>query len=183
MSCLRDDELERVVRGTGASEWQEHIDGCPQCKERLKTIRRNLALEAELRGKGGGEGAPGAASTVSIDHIKTVWQHALTADMSPETSIKLKPAESGSPGADVALSPRRLGDKDQESPVDYELLEILGRGGMGVVYEARQTSIDRSIALKMISDPGAESPEQRDFFVSEAAVTGNLDHPNIVPVC
>ncbi len=64
---------------------------------------------------------------------------------------------------------------------DFELLEKLGEGGMGVVYSARQSSIDRSIALKMIKSD-VVSDEAKSKFLVEAVVTGDLDHPNIVPV-
>uniref|UniRef100_UPI0026338A38 protein kinase domain-containing protein n=1 Tax=uncultured Gimesia sp. TaxID=1678688 RepID=UPI0026338A38 len=65
---------------------------------------------------------------------------------------------------------------------EYELLEILGQGGMGVVYTARQTSIDRQVAVKMLKGKTAENREQRHKFLAEAVVTGELDHPNIVPI-
>jgi WD40 repeat protein/serine/threonine protein kinase len=65
---------------------------------------------------------------------------------------------------------------------EYELLKVLGEGGMGVVYDARQTSIDRSVALKMIKGTAAESDKQQAKFLAEAVVTGDLDHPNIVPI-
>ena len=71
--------------------------------------------------------------------------------------------------------------KDIASFSDYELMEKLGEGGMGVVYSARQSSIDRSIALKMIKGDVA-SEEAKSKFLIEAVVTGDLDHPNIVPV-
>ncbi len=64
---------------------------------------------------------------------------------------------------------------------DYELLERLGQGGMGVVYKARQASIDRHVAVKMVKTDSV-SEKQRRSFVSEAVVTGELDHPNIVPI-
>jgi WD40 repeat protein/serine/threonine protein kinase len=65
---------------------------------------------------------------------------------------------------------------------DYELLELLGEGGMGVVYVANQTSIDRQVAIKMLKSKYVEKKQQRDNFLSEAVVTGDLDHPNIVPI-
>ena len=65
---------------------------------------------------------------------------------------------------------------------DYELLELLGEGGMGVVYAANQTSIDRQVAIKMLKAKYVEKKKQRDNFLSEAVVTGDLDHPNIVPI-
>lgn len=65
---------------------------------------------------------------------------------------------------------------------DYELLDVIGEGGMGVVYSARQSAIARTVAVKMLKHGDAESPEQREKFISEAVVTGELDHPNIVPI-
>lgn len=65
---------------------------------------------------------------------------------------------------------------------DYELLKQIGAGGMGVVYAARQSSIARTVAVKMLKPGGKEGADQRDKFISEAVVTGELDHPNIVPI-
>ncbi len=67
-------------------------------------------------------------------------------------------------------------------PPDYELQEKLGEGGMGIVYLARQTSIDRQIAVKMLKPELAKDDQTRARFLAEAAVTGELDHPNIVPI-
>ena len=65
---------------------------------------------------------------------------------------------------------------------DYELLDMIGEGGMGVVYAAKQSAIARTVAVKMLKSKDAQSPEQREKFISEAVVTGELDHPNIVPI-
>ena len=65
---------------------------------------------------------------------------------------------------------------------DYELLDIIGEGGMGVVYAAHQSSIARTVAVKMLKPSAKVRDEQRDKFISEAVVTGELDHPNIVPI-
>lgn len=64
---------------------------------------------------------------------------------------------------------------------DYELLEKLGQGGMGVVFKARQASIDRHVAVKMVKNESVTEKQKRNF-VSEAVITGELDHPNIVPI-
>ena len=53
---------------------------------------------------------------------------------------------------------------------------------MGVVYAARQASIDRTVAIKMLKTDIARDADQREKFLSEAVVTGDLDHPNIVPI-
>jgi len=71
---------------------------------------------------------------------------------------------------------------EQFTDAEYELLEVLGQGGMGVVYTARQTSIDRQVAVKMLKGKTAQNRDQRHKFLAEAVVTGELDHPNIVPI-
>jgi tRNA A-37 threonylcarbamoyl transferase component Bud32 len=65
---------------------------------------------------------------------------------------------------------------------DYELLKVLGEGGMGIVYEARQLSLNRPVALKMFKASRFPSADEVRRFQNESEAVARLDHPNIVPV-
>ncbi len=64
----------------------------------------------------------------------------------------------------------------------YTRLEVIGRGGMGVVYKARQVSLDRDVALKVLPVPAGLDPLALERMHREAQITAKLSHPNIVTV-
>jgi serine/threonine protein kinase len=71
---------------------------------------------------------------------------------------------------------------DIEEIPGYELLGVLGRGGMGIVFRARQISLKRQVALKMILSGRHARPSDRQRFQKEAEAVARLQHPNIVQI-
>lgn len=65
---------------------------------------------------------------------------------------------------------------------DYEIDSIGGEGGMGTVYKATQRSLGRTVALKIISQEIAQTPEYRERFLREARLAASVDHPHVVSV-
>jgi serine/threonine-protein kinase len=65
---------------------------------------------------------------------------------------------------------------------EYSLERELGRGGMGIVYLAREVQLNRLIAIKVLPSVLAERAELRERFVREARMAASLSHPNIVPI-
>ncbi|MBT3295204.1 MAG: protein kinase [Verrucomicrobia bacterium] len=121
------------------------------------------------------------------EHDVTLAGHDYLDLATTDATVSIKSEGAGS--ADVARSRlhlhphilRTVGGPDG-GDLDYELTRTLGKGGMGVVYSARQASLDRRIAVKMIQSDGEVDSVAANKFLSEALVTGELDHPNIIPI-
>jgi serine/threonine-protein kinase len=108
--------------------------------------------------------------------LRYLWGAVLVTDAvgsAESKAIASEPPGSTSDEWSIKL-PCRLGD--------YELLEVIGRGGMGIVYRAQQVSLNREVAIKMILKDRLATIQDRQRFFAEAKATAKLDHPGIVPV-
>jgi len=135
----------------------------------------------------------GGSSAIDDSMLTSHWEGAVAGSPSdPNVTIKQKETVSGTfvSSSSLIVKSRTVRPSGATSMVtmspadapDYELLNVIGEGGMGVVYAARQSSIARTVALKMLKGEDSKNAAQREKFISEAVVTGELDHPNIVPI-
>ncbi len=126
---------------------------------------------------------PKATGEVTLEAVKKVWHETLDGGVTVDSTLNPGRSVARTPTG-LSIAPMRLappGKKQTPTP-HYELIEMLGEGGMGVVYTARQASLGRTIAMKMIKGEAARSDRHKNLFLTEAAVTGDLEHPNIVPI-
>jgi serine/threonine protein kinase len=117
----------------------------------------------------------------TVDPNQVVAEHPAIADrlracllglhqLEHDSKILTKPKDGAKPGS----CETRLGD--------YRLIREVGRGGMGIVYEAEQTSLGRRVALKVLPFAAAMDPKQLQRFKTEVQAAAQLHHTNIVPV-
>src|SRR5262245_54528925 len=144
------------------AEYMQRLDR-GEAVDRQQFLARHPELAEELRSYFAGS-----------DEVERLGQQGRKG--SPTVVIARARPESGPPEEPrTAEDPaRRVGD--------YELLEQIGQGGMGVIYKARQLSLQRLVALKMIRTDRLASPADVLRFRSEAEAAASLDHPHIVPI-
>jgi TolB-like protein/Tfp pilus assembly protein PilF/predicted Ser/Thr protein kinase len=101
----------------------------------------------------------------------------------PRCGAPLAHPDNGTPSATRAVFSSDPGDIPGRTVAGrYRLLKFVGRGGMGVVFKAEDTRLQRTVALKLLPDGSGQSPEARERFLREARAAAILDHPNICPV-
>ena len=96
--------------------------------------------------------------------------------------MKNKPGPSKAATVKMQIPVKSEQQADAKGFGDYELGDEIARGAMGIVYRARQISLDRPVALKMMLETSFADPEDVRRFQLEAKAAGRLDHANIVPI-
>ena len=150
---------------------------CPYCQ--VKITDPSLLLRAPCPHCG--EMLDGSSAARAL--VESLWGESLS-ETNPSQQATIRSKCWSSSGSQPIL--RRLPVSDLHHPAGvgdaYALQVVLGEGGMGTVYQASQTSLDRQVALKRIRSDIRSDKRARDKFLAEALVTGGLEHPNIPPV-
>lgn len=104
-----------------------------------------------------------------IRELFAVCEDVFRCEMDPALSLDGHP-----PKAMEFEIPKEIGE--------FEIIREIGRGGMGIVFEAFQSNLNRKVALKILPSIGAADPSRTARFIHEAKAVASLNHPNIVPV-
>jgi serine/threonine protein kinase len=142
-----------------------HVEGCAPCQEKL--ARLTGGPEAERWRRAGQPPQGPEAEEGVVRRLKRV----------PPPTAPHRPGQAGGPAGE----PPPAAGPTPAVP-GFEILGELGRGGMGVVYKARQVALLRTVALKMVLNGAHAGPKELARFRAEAAVIARLQHPNIVQV-
>src|SRR6266568_4285951 len=86
------------------------------------------------------------------------------------------------PGLGVELRPMSVDPRVGSELAGYRIDQLIGRGGMGVVYLAEDLTLGRKVALKLLAPELAQDPKFRERFVRESRLAASLEHPNIITI-
>ncbi len=150
-----------------------HVESCPECIAQLKTILQDDSLQLVFRDQAlsKAELLPDGLRKImnsfsSLDKMRSGTMY-LENGVTPPMGRSLRPAEE-------AREAGRLGG--------YQVLRVLGQGGMGTVFEAEDITLKRRVALKVMKPAIAANPAARERFQREAELMASLKHDHIVTI-
>lgn len=170
-----------LAKDSGDSPSREQLlSQHPHIVEELKEFFESQERAVETQPTASDESKPNLADTLEHAVDKEPERNAVTerlakSDFDTEAkTIRRVQSDEPAPTPESSIARKTLGD--------YELLEQIGQGGMGVVFRARQVRLDRIVALKTIRSGSLASQREIVRFQTEAEAAAELDHPAIVPV-
>jgi serine/threonine-protein kinase len=173
--CDRFEAAWKAAAATGQRPRIEDYLGDTPESERALLLRELIALDMVYRRRAGE--SPGEQDYRDLLPSLELFRQAATG---PPNPVPVSVADAGSVALFPGDQPAAQGDPEGIAIPGYEILGTLGRGGMGVVYLARQSGLDRLVALKMILAGAHASPQDVARFRREAEAVARVQHPNIV---
>ena len=162
----------------------------PGCRELLEALaKKHLEIHDGDHEKSLAALSVGRSTQVSLagvgdgeftESLKLVGSESVLADTFAQDSPTMTDPGSGS-GSKSAYGPASIGSASAPGQ-RYRVLRPHAKGGLGAVFLALDTELNREVALKEIHELQADDPDNRQRFIKEAEVTGKLEHPGIVPV-
>ena len=193
MPCPEPAALRAYQRGSldaaAASTIAEHLHACPQCRAAVEMgMARTEAWRPSLPQPGAAEQVSGGLKGDADMHATgSMPGGAADAPQAPplpaaDSSLVAAPYKDSLPEPLRPSAPDGGKQQAVPAPPGYELLEEIGRGGMGVVYRARHAALEREVAVKLVHERYGPGSEALARFVAEARITSQLAHPGIPPV-
>jgi serine/threonine protein kinase/tetratricopeptide (TPR) repeat protein len=144
-----------------------HLDSCPDCQATIMTLEdAEDTLIGRLRMPLGSE------ACLAEPEFQAALAHAIAMPAAAPSGAGVSPVPPGGESNPASVMPQMLGE--------YQILEELGHGGMGRVYKALHTKLDRVVAIKVLPRGRLEDPQAIARFEREMRAVGRLAHPNIV---
>lgn len=187
----------RFEASSASSDWGTEAAGSELSKPALSetVVVPTVAGEGTVRSETAGETVqaqhPPTMDVMPADlatQVIATWGGQLAENSQVTHTLKVDSGDEVASEVQVShglIVPRRGVRGESDSPGgrhDYELEEFIARGAEGMIHAARQTALDRSVAMKMIRSDRARESNARQKFLTEAVITGSLEHPNIVPI-
>ncbi len=188
LTCPSRDDLQRLLEGvlpsSEAERLEEHLLSCPHCTAAVPTVQGGDTLAEAIRSLGS---APATPESEPVEQLITRLESLCAAEAAAAASNQTAQWPAGRAALDAAEGPRDIlappqGPGEIGRLGGYRVLEILGKGGMGVVLLAHDPHLDRRVALKAMLPGVAARPGAKERFLREARLAAGLHNDHIVTI-
>jgi hypothetical protein len=184
ITCPSDQELQGILRGERPAgevdAFAGHLERCERCAAAVeKTLAEDTLLEA-LRAQATVPNTPAGYVPALVQRLVRLHPPKLAERTEDASSPRDTLGEAAVERLDFLAPPQGPDELGRLGP--YRVLKVLGRGGMGVVFQAEDARLKRLVALKVIKPEAAGKPGARERFLREAQAAAALEHENIVSI-